>query len=130
MGTVTLKVLTYKGVGPGKAVAMAFDLRGGTIGRAESNKLILPDPTVSRVHAQIVNRQGTFIIISRGRNPLMVDEVVVEAGDELPLSNGTRVQIGEFLLEASIAKPPAEEGAASKAPQGPGQGVGESFGGL
>ena len=49
-----------------------FDATGGTVGRASTNMLVLDDPerTVSRVHAQIVFREGRFFVVDRGSNPM------------------------------------------------------------
>lgn len=83
----------------------AFDEAGGTIGRAATNKLALPDPdrTVSRVHAQVVRRQGQVVVIARSSNGLTVDEQFVEIGDELPLRDGSTLLVGSYVIRARLA---------------------------
>lgn len=80
-----------------------FDATGGTIGRASSNMLVLDDPerTVSRVHAQIVFRDGRFYVVDRGSNPMSHNGRPLGAGNEAPLANGDRLSIGGFELGVS-----------------------------
>ena len=61
-----------------------FDETGGNIGRGESNQLVLPDPerTISRVHAQVVFRNGRYAIIDRGSNPISVNGRPLGNGQE------------------------------------------------
>ena len=77
-----------------------FDDSGGSIGRASSNQLVLDDPdrTVSRVHAQILCRNGAFFIIDRGSNPLSHNGLSLGWGKEASLANGDTLQIGSFGL--------------------------------
>ena len=65
-------------VGPRKSRLMAiwdgeatFDELGGTIGRADTNNLVLPDPerAISRTHAQVVFRAGAYALVGAGANP-------------------------------------------------------------
>jgi type VI secretion system FHA domain protein len=80
-----------------------FDAAGGTIGRAKTNALVLDDPdrTVSRVHAQVIFRNGAFFIQDQGSNPLLCNGISLGAGNEAMLSNGDRLQIGGFELLVS-----------------------------
>jgi type VI secretion system FHA domain protein len=80
-----------------------FDATGGTVGRASTNMLVLDDPerTVSRVHAQIVFRDGRFHVVDRGSNPMSHNGRPLGAGNEAPLANGDRLVIGGFELAVS-----------------------------
>lgn len=80
-----------------------FDATGGTVGRASTNMLVLDDPerTVSRVHAQIVFRDGRFHVVDRGSNPMSHNGRPLGAGNEAPLANGDRLVIGGFELSVS-----------------------------
>lgn len=80
-----------------------FDATGGTVGRASTNMLVLDDPerTVSRVHAQIVFREGRFFVVDRGSNPMSHNGRPLGAGNEAPLANGDRLVIGGFELAVS-----------------------------
>ena len=102
---ILLRVLSYNGA-PSDGPAAHFDELGGTIGRADSNQLVLPDPerTISRVHARVVFRAGGYAIVDNGSNPISVNGVALGAGREQPLKPGDQVQIGGYLLAASVAQ--------------------------
>ena len=59
---ITLTVVSYNGQPSDGRLSAQFDEMGGTIGRADTNQLVLPDPdrAISRVHAQVVFRSGAF----------------------------------------------------------------------
>lgn len=80
-----------------------FDELGGSIGRADSNQLVLPDPerTISRMHARILYRNGGYAIVDNGSNPIMVNGVVCGSGCEQILKPGDQVQIGDYVLAVS-----------------------------
>jgi FHA domain-containing protein len=98
-----IAVVSMRGGAGGGGLSAEFDSTGGTIGRAASNQLVLDDPdrTVSRVHAQIVNRNGQFFIVDRGSNPLLCNGVSLGSGNEAALLDGTKLQIGNFELVVS-----------------------------
>lgn len=77
-----------------------FGPTGGTIGRADTNTLVLDDPdrTVSRVHAQVLCRNGQYFIVDRGSNPMQSNGQPLGAGNEAPLADGDRLVIGGFEL--------------------------------
>ncbi len=105
---IVLRVLSYNGV-PADGPQAQFDELGGTIGRADNNQLVLPDPerTISRVHAQVVFRAGGYAVVDNGSNPISVNGLVVGAGREQTLKPGDQVQIGGYVLAASEATPVA-----------------------
>lgn len=98
-----IAVVSMRGGLGGGGLSAEFDSTGGTIGRAASNQLVLDDPdrTVSRVHAQILNRNGQFFIVDRGSNPLLCNGVSLGSGNEAALSDGAKLQIGNFELMVS-----------------------------
>ena len=100
-----IAVVSMRGEIVGGGLAAEFDDSGGSIGRASTNLLVLDDPdrTVSRVHAQVLCRNGAFFIIDRGSNPLSHNGRSVGLGNEAPLANGDRLQIGSFELKVSHA---------------------------
>jgi hypothetical protein len=79
---------------------------GARAGRGSSVELLLPEePTVSRVHARFVFRDGQWRVTGLGRNGLMVNELlvrgeqVVREGDLIRWGSGpgalvSRIQIG------------------------------------
>lgn len=97
---ISLTVVSFNGAPPSQVLAARFDELGGSIGRGDSNQLVLPDPdrTISRVHAQVVFRLGAFAIIDRGSNPISVNDRPLGPGVEAALRPGDRVQIGGYIL--------------------------------
>lgn len=105
-----LRVLSYNGV-PADGPSAQFDEIGGTIGRADNNQLVLPDPerTISRVHARIVFRAGGYAVVDNGSNPISVNGLPVGAGREHPLRPGDQLEIGGYLIKASEASAPVSD---------------------
>ena len=101
---LTLTVTSFNGKPPAQPASTTFDTSGGTIGRAESNQLVLEDAerTVSRVHAQIVWRDDTYRLIDRGSNPALVNGTPLEPGQEVILRDADQVQIGGYVLRCAV----------------------------
>ena len=105
---IVLTVLRYNGA-PCEPLAASFDELGGSIGRAPTNQLVLPDPdrTVSRVHAEVVLRNGGHAVIDRGSNPVLLNGQALGNGREQPLRDGDELQIGGYALRVSVGQPPS-----------------------
>ncbi|VTU36794.1 type VI secretion system-associated FHA domain protein TagH [Variovorax sp. RA8] len=112
---IRISVLTPQGARAGRALSAQFDVQGGTIGRAPANTLVLDDPdrTVSRVHAQVLCRDGQYFIVDRGSNPMLCNGRPLGAGNEAALSQGMRLVIGGFELVVEAAPSAASAGAAA-----------------
>lgn len=68
-----------------------------TVGRSSRHTVHLPDPSVSRDHAEIILTDGRPVIRDLGsRNGTRLNGVRVEG--EAPLSAGDRLEIGAYLL--------------------------------
>lgn len=63
-----------------------------TIGRGEGESLVLADPYISRVHAELVGEGGEWELISRGRNGVYIDGRSVTA---CPLPHGSTFRLGQ-----------------------------------
>lgn len=102
---VFVEVISVNGGRPDTMLAATIPSTGGTIGRGQSNALGLPDPgrTVSRTHAQFLSRQGVVKVLCRGPNGLVVDGQPVEMGDEVPISDGSQLQMGAYVLRARLS---------------------------
>ena len=111
---ITLTVVSYNGQPSDSRLSAQFDELGGTIGRADTNQMVLPDPdrAISRVHAQVVFRNGAFAVIDRGSNPILVNGQAVGSGREQRIAAGDRVQIGGYVLNVG-------QGQAAAAAAGP-----------
>lgn len=101
---ITLSVQTYRNEAPAQSVARRFDQLGGAIGRAVGNELVLDDPSkyISRVHARIDYRDGGFYLLDVGSNPSLVNERPVGTGRQVPLADGDRISIGDYVMLASV----------------------------
>ena len=101
---IVLTVLSYNGA-PAEGLSASFDELGGTIGRADNNQLVLPDPerTISRVHARVVFRTSGYTVVDNGSNPISLNGTPLGTGREHPLKAGDQVQIGGYVLQASAA---------------------------
>jgi len=108
---IHIAVITRQGAPAGQPIAADFGPNGGTIGRADTNTLVLVDPdrTVSRVHAQVLCRDGQYFVIDRGSNPMQCNGMSLGSGKEAPLADGTRLVVGSFELSVrlSATAPPA-----------------------
>jgi FHA domain-containing protein len=101
---ILLSVLSFNGE-PATGPSASFDELGGTIGRADNNQLVLPDPdrAVSRVHARVVFRAGKYGVVDCGSNPISVNGVPLGAGREQTLSVGDKILVGGYLMQVGAA---------------------------
>ncbi|KQX27860.1 type VI secretion system-associated FHA domain protein TagH [Variovorax sp. Root434] len=109
---IHIAVITRQGAPAGQSIAADFGPNGGTIGRADTNTLVLVDPdrTVSRVHAQVLCRDGQYFLIDRGSNPMQCNGVSLGSGKEVALADGARLVVGSFELTVRVtadAAPPS-----------------------
>ncbi|MEM7783365.1 MAG: ATPase, T2SS/T4P/T4SS family, partial [Planctomycetota bacterium] len=77
-----------------------------TIGRDESNTLVLESPLVSRRHAIIKRREQTFEIENVGLNVCMVAETDVGVGEKVSFTSGTPVRIWPYTLSFELENVP------------------------
>ncbi len=89
-----------------------FDERGGTIGRMETNALVLPDAQrlISRVQAELRFSRGVFSIRNVGSaNPILINGRPVMPGECITLVNGDEIVIGTYVMRASLEAEAADE---------------------
>lgn len=113
---IKIRVISFQGQPLSHALSHDFDEAGGTIGRAETNQLALPDPQrhISRLQARIVSRGGRYEIINQGANPITVNGHSIGNGSSIPFASGARIEIGAYLMEAV-----GEAAGAAPAPEQP-----------
>lgn len=106
---IRIHVLSRQGLPMAQPPSAQFGPDGGTIGRAASNTLVLDDPdrTVSRVHAQVLHRDGRYVLVDRGSNPLACNGAPVGNGQEVELRGGDKLTIGSFELSVTLQAPAA-----------------------
>ncbi len=100
---ITLTVSSYKGAAAAGNLSVGFDELGGTIGRADTNQMVLPDPErgISRVHAQVVFRSGSYALIGRGANQVIHNGKALAHGSEVTLADGDQIEIGSYCIAVS-----------------------------
>ena len=103
---IRLTVLSMRGAPAGAPRSAQFGPDGGTIGRGDSNTLVLDDPdrTVSRVHAQVLCRGTQFFVVDRGSNPMGHNGQLLGGGREAALADGDRLTIGSFELSVQAVQ--------------------------
>lgn len=99
---MTLHVLTYRD--QPSDLACTFGEAGGTLGRSAESDLVLDDPGkyISRIHARVLWRDGSFVFCSLGTNPVFVNDVPLLTGQEGRLAHLAKIRIGDYLLEAIL----------------------------
>ena len=102
---IVITAQTYNGQ-PVSGPSTSFDELGGTIGRAETNQLVLPDPerSVSRVHARLELRLGQWVLIDQGSNPVLLNGRPLGHGHEAPIADGDTLTIGGYELRVASAQ--------------------------
>ncbi|MDA7418778.1 type VI secretion system-associated FHA domain protein TagH [Xenophilus arseniciresistens] len=115
---IQIEVLSRQDAPSGQRISAQFGPEGGTIGRADTNKLVLSDPdrTVSRVHAQVLFRDGGYVIVDRGSNPMQCNGEALGSGREMPLRDGDQLVIGSFILGVRALAPAPTAAAAAASP--------------
>ncbi len=107
-------------VTPPNAAAFRFEIGGGIvrIGRAGRNDLAVEDPTVSRVHAEIVRRaEGLFLIDLGGKSGTFINGRKILA--PTLLSPGDQIRIGTTVMAFDSEPTTPVELVATPLPSGP-----------
>jgi adenylate cyclase len=93
-------------------ITQRMPIRDGlTLGRSSDNDIVLRDFSVSRHHAKVTERDGSFRIVDlESTNGIKINDSFVADG---PLHPGDRVTVGNFLL--SVSDGGLEEGELSSA---------------
>ena len=102
-----IRVISFQGQALPHEISHDFDDLGGTIGRAETNQLALPDAQrhISRLQARVLCRDGNYEIINQGANPITVNGHAIGNGSSIPIEAGARIEVGGYLMEALAPAP-------------------------
>jgi FHA domain-containing protein len=114
-----IEVTSYNGLPPVQPICAELSEQGGSIGRADSNALVLPDleKHISRLHASIIFRGGSFVIQDHGTvTPVYVNGRPLGNGQEAVIVSGDEIGIGCYMLRATDGRAPAAELEQSYAP--------------
>lgn len=105
-----IQVTSYNGLPPVQPISAEFSEQGGSIGRSDNNTLVLPDleKHISRLHASIISRGGSFVIQDHGTvTPVYVNGRPLGKGQEAAIVAGDEIGIGGYMLRAIEDSAPA-----------------------
>src|SRR5437016_3085638 len=119
---LTIRAVSFKGRPLDRELTARFEEAGGTIGRGETNTLVLSDPErfISRTHATIAFQAGGYVITDTGtKNPVVVNGRPLGSGSQARLGNGDKIKVGDYMLQVAVTAhsgPLAASGAAPALP--------------
>lgn len=97
-----LTILSEQSAALGDRATLILDKAGGTIGRADDNDWVLPDPNryISAYHARISYRNGSFIIEDTSTNGLYINDELDPVGrlGPQPLRAGDTLRLGAYRI--------------------------------
>ena len=97
-----LTVISEQNAALGDHATLILDKAGGTIGRADDNDWVLPDPQrfISAHHARIVYRNGSFIVEDTSTNGLFINDELDPVGrlGPQPLRPGDTLRLGGYRI--------------------------------
>lgn len=83
-----------------------FGEDGGTIGRAETNDWILPDPEkyISSCHCKIQYEDNQYYLIDSSTNGTFTgaEKELIGAGNRVPVSDLMRIVVGDYEIQAQL----------------------------
>ncbi|MFC6981374.1 type VI secretion system-associated FHA domain protein [Microbulbifer taiwanensis] len=98
-----------------------FTAAGGSLGRADGNDWVLPDPerVVSSRHAQITFSDSQYFLVDNSTNGTYHNQGdnPVGKGNQVALSDGDIISVGDYQLKVTLRRPQP----ASGLPQGLGE---------
>ncbi|HSC65865.1 MAG TPA: type VI secretion system-associated FHA domain protein TagH [Caldimonas sp.] len=109
---LTLRAVSLNDQPITKPIAAQFGAQGGSIGRADTNTLFLPDPErrISRRQADVLVSGSGYEIKNVGSaNPIIVRDQSLALGESAPLRVGDQVRIGGYLLEVKADDAPSDD---------------------
>src|SRR5258708_24585884 len=119
---LTIRAVSFKGRPLDREVTARFEEAGGTIGRGESNTLVLADPErfISRTHATISFQAGGYLITDTGtKNPVVVNGRPLGSGSQARLRDGDQIKVGDYMLQVAVTAHSGPLAASTLAPAAP-----------
>ena len=101
-----IRVIQANGALPASPASHDFDERGGTIGRDDSNALVLPDPDrhISRMQAQVEYNGSSYLLIDHGGNPTQINGRPVGKGSSAAIRDGDEIGIAGYTLRVEVLR--------------------------
>jgi type VI secretion system protein len=97
-----LIIISENGTELGERASVLFDKGGGSIGRAEDNEWVLPDPQryISAHHARISYRNGSYVVEDTSTNGLYLNDEEQPVGrlGPQPLRPGDILRLGAYRI--------------------------------
>ena len=102
---LVIRALTLNDQPLSQAIVGCFDVKGGTIGRSDTNTLALPDPErhISRLQAEVVAHEGQFYIRNAASaNAIFINGRTLAPGERGVLASHDELRIGGYVLGVQI----------------------------
>ena len=91
-----------------------FTAAGGSLGRADSNDWVLPDPdrVVSSTHAMISFAENQYFLEDQSTNGTYYNGAAdpLGKGNRVALKEGDTIALGDYQLKVSVRRPAADSG--------------------
>ncbi len=100
-----LKILSFNGQPYTEGEDVIIDEQGGTIGRSDTNTLILADEkkTISRRHATVEFENGQYKLIDSSLAGTFIDNAIEPINNaSVQLVDGMQIRIGDYAIVCSI----------------------------
>jgi type VI secretion system protein len=100
-----ITVLKYLGRAISESKSAVFDQEGGTVGRSAENRLVLPDDSISRKHAEISYENGRYYLTDDSANGTLIwnCDLLVHHG-KVELADGDILRIGDYELSVGFTE--------------------------
>ena len=103
---LTLTITSYQSQVLGSDGLRRFDQSGGSIGRAQGNDWVLPDPEryISGRHFTITFRGNTYYLTDTSTNGVFINQSTtpVGNGNTVALNDGDRLRFGDYEVAVSV----------------------------
>ena len=102
---VILKILLFNSQPYTEGAETIINEQGGTIGRAVTNALVLPDEKkmISRCHASVKFENGQYLLIDSSLAGTFIDDATIPINNaSVQLIDGMQLRIGDYTIACSI----------------------------
>lgn len=119
---ITLNIISYQRLTPGQQESLQTDLERFSVGRNAGNHWTLPDPQrfMSGTHCWLEKRAGNWFITDTSTNGVFINgsKQRLNKNESVALSQGDRIRLGDYELEADLQADSLEFGDAPESVSG------------